>query len=338
MNCCPKCFLDFEVQATIQNNSTEEGNCFLCGSNQVRLVDSRELSELFAPIIDLYEIDETGQSTSLVDTIQNEWNIFNLEKDKIVGLLENMFQDTSYIKSNIFRSTVKNKFAAQEDSSFPINQWQAFKDEIKTKNRFFIQNLVELDLLNELIKDQIHTYKAGKYFYRSRISKETGVPKDKIGKPPTEITSPGRANPKGIPYLYVACDEKTSIYEVRATYLDYVTIGVFKLRENIRIIRLREVTNKSPFSIQNLEKYVYYKKFLLELEKELSKPLRRYDSELDYLPSQYLCEFIKSNGYDGVEYASSLNKDGINLAIFNDEKLECIDTKIIEIKNIEIEF
>lgn len=37
---------------------------------------------------------------------------------------------------------------------------------------------------------------------------------------------------------------------------------------------------------------------------------------LDYIPSQYLCEFIKHSGFDGVVYRSSVS-DGINLALFD---------------------
>jgi hypothetical protein len=94
----------------------------------------------------------------------------------------------------------------------------------------------------------------------------------------------------------------------------------------------------SPFVMNNLEKYSEYQGFLVQLEKELSEPLRRYDSELDYLPTQYLCEFVKSQGYDGVEYGSAMNKGGINLAIFNDNKLKCVSKKVIEIKNIIIDY
>ena len=77
------------------------------------------------------------------------------------------------------------------------------------------------------------------------------------------MASPGRANPKGIPYLYITTDEKTILYETRATYLDYVTIGTLNLIEDLKIIRLRDVKKKSPFRIQNLEKYLFYKKYLI---------------------------------------------------------------------------
>ncbi|HEX7853660.1 MAG TPA: RES family NAD+ phosphorylase [Sphingobium sp.] len=37
---------------------------------------------------------------------------------------------------------------------------------------------------------------------------------------------------------------------------------------------------------------------------------------IDYIPSQYLCEFIKKRGFDGVVYRSSVS-EGINLALFD---------------------
>ena len=337
MHCCSNCFNDFEVQSIIQNNSTEIGNCNFCLTKTTKIIDCRELAELFQPVINLYEVDENS-TNSLGYLIQNDWNIFHLKKELVENILLQMFSNESIKDSGLFDKGVKNKFETSKGSAVQLNQWEAFKEEIKEKNRFFIKNLIELELLLELIQDQVYTYNAGKLFYRGRITKEKGVSREEIGKPPANLASPGRANPKGIPYLYLSADEKTTLYETRATYLDFVTIGIFKLKEELKIIRLREIGNKSPFRIQNLKTYVFYQSFLMELEKELSKPLRRFDSELDYLPSQYLCEFIKSNDYDGVEYASSLNKGGINLAIFKDIKLECIETKLVEIKNVEITY
>ena len=337
MYCCSNCFKDFEVKSIIQNISTVTGKCDLCLSESIDIVDVRELAEPFQSIVNLYSVDDDS-SAILAELIQSEWNIFNLETDLIDKLLNQMFHNMSIKKTGLFTKKVSNKFDTNIESSNQLSQWVEFKEEIKTKNRFFIENLMELDLLSDLIKDQVHIYNSGKLFYRGRITKENGISETEIGKPPALLASAGRANPKGIPYLYVATDERTTLYETRATYLDYVTIGTFKSREKLKIVRLRGIGNKSPFPIENLETYVFYKSFLLELEKELSKPLRRYDSELDYLPSQYLCEFIKSKGYDGVEYSSSLNKGGINLAIFNDTKLEFAEKKVVEIKNINIQF
>ncbi|MCW0232103.1 MAG: RES family NAD+ phosphorylase [Ferrovibrio sp.] len=55
--------------------------------------------------------------------------------------------------------------------------------------------------------------------------------------------------------------------------------------------------------------------FLERLGEELTRPVQPACAAIDYIPSQYLCEFIKKSGFDGVVYRSSVS-DGINLALF----------------------
>jgi len=52
--------------------------------------------------------------------------------------------------------------------------------------------------------------------------------------------------------------------------------------------------------------------------------------------TQYLSEFIKSLGFDGVEFQSSMYPMGYNLAIFNPEKFECRTSSVYEIENITL--
>ena len=77
--------------------------------------------------------------------------------------------------------------------------------------------------------------------------------------------------------------------------------------------------------------------FLRILGSEISKPLRPKGADLDYIPLQYLCEFIKNGKYDGVAYASSVS-NGYNLAIFSDNKLECIKTEHFVITGVKHEY
>lgn len=51
---------------------------------------------------------------------------------------------------------------------------------------------------------------------------------------------------------------------------------------------------------------------------ELTRPVLPQGAAIDYVPSQFLCEFIKKCGYDGVVYRSAVG-DGINLALFKPE-------------------
>jgi hypothetical protein len=179
----------------------------------------------------------------------------------------------------------------------------------------------------------------GRTYFRCRISGRTGFSHDEMGNPPKELTSGGRANPKGISYLYLTNNLETSLYETRASLFDFVTIGEFRLKKNIKILDLRNPDyDVIPWSENEIiDVYLIYASFIKTLQKEISLPIRKRDKELDYLPTQYISEFIKSLGFDGVEYQSSLYPEGYNLAIFYPENFECINTKIYEINNINLE-
>jgi hypothetical protein len=71
---------------------------------------------------------------------------------------------------------------------------------------------------------------------------------------------------------------------------------------------------------------------------EIAKPLRRSDSPLEYLPTQYISEFIKSERYQGVKYLSTMNPDGYNLALYDNgamkEQLECTKVSVLEVRQL----
>ena len=59
--------------------------------------------------------------------------------------------------------------------------------------------------------------------------------------------------------------------------------------------------------------------FLGELGRELSVPTRPGENQIEYVPTQYLCEFVKSLGVGGIRYKSSLRPDGWNIVLFDPE-------------------
>lgn len=218
-------------------------------------------------------------------------------------------------------------------------KWENFANEIKFKNRFFLTETIDLNLLDDLLSNFSKQYNKGKRFYRARVSDRNGYPVDQMGKPPAEKSTAGRANPVGIPYLYVTTKMETAVYESRSSYLDFICIAEVKLTEDIKVVSLREIASASPFVFgEQLEYYLSHQRYVIRLEQELSRPVRRFDKELDYLPSQYLCEFVKSRGYDAIEYGSSLHPGGINLAVFNDEKLVIEGTSLYEVEGVDLKF
>jgi hypothetical protein len=62
------------------------------------------------------------------------------------------------------------------------------------------------------------------------------------------------ANPSGIPFLYLSENEKTVVYEVRASYLDELSIGVFKAKSD-RKIEISSVVNFCFITNQNELKF-----------------------------------------------------------------------------------
>ena len=76
--------------------------------------------------------------------------------------------------------------------------------------------------------------------------------------------------------------------------------------------------------------------FLTLLGSELSKPIIPREANLEYLPSQYLCELLKKIGFHGIVYKSSV-ADGSNYVIFNDRKLKAVTTYQYKITDIKTE-
>jgi hypothetical protein len=345
MNCCTDCFKDQEVRGYIDNNSTDTGTCEFCSANHVKLVDARELEEMFLPVVQIYQpVTELGLSEDdgekLYHKIQQDWEIFNLKSVRARNaLLKAILADVIPENSPLFTEPVVIRVlqVSDTDPDFHEQKWGNFANEIKYKNRFFLNENVDLELLQRLMGNHRKVYNKGKIFYRSRISTKDGFTVGEMGKPPKEKTTSGRANPPGIPYLYVSATIETTVYESRSSHLDFITVGTFKLRDELKVVSLREANIISPFILEaDIENYVVHQKYLASLGKELSKPIRRFDRELDYLPTQYLCEFVKSLGYDAIEYSSALNKGGINLAIFNDVNLTCKSVDVYEVDDVTL--
>src|SRR5690625_2736539 len=190
--------------------------------------------------------------------------------------------------------------------------------------------------------------------YRGRRSGHTGSPIGDMGSVPRHKTRAGRANPKGIPYLYLANDIETVLYELRAVKMNYVTIAEFKLINKGQIIDLTKIDQISPFAFENeemLTQHIVNRKYLKEIHAEIVKPASQDESYLDYLPTQYVFDFIRKNrdillkaAYRrdekdqeiiGVKYRSSLNPSGMNYVFFEDDFFDVKNVTVYKIDNVE---
>jgi hypothetical protein len=347
MNCCVNCFTSSYLISII-NGDDRTGKCDFCKTENASIYSARELSPFFRNILSLYVPDDNSDS-KISDLLKKDFNLFNDKIESPLELLKAIFIDEIDEFNILLHQNVsfQNKSLLEVESNNLHNIWNDFKEEIKFSNRYHILNTINLKKLETFFLQEgfYREIKKGRILFRCRVSDINGFPCGKMGNPPTpELASSGRANPKGISYLYVADSIETSMYETRASLFDYVTVGEFKLKEDIKILNLRNPKDDPIFwsEIEEIENYLIYIPFIQTLQKELSLPIRKRDKELDYIPTQYISEFIKSIKkkdelfFDGVEYQSSLNSAGYNIAIFNPEKLKCFKTNVYEIKDIKL--
>lgn len=160
-----------------------------------------------------------------------------------------------------------------------------------------------------------------------------------MGQPPSGKRKPGRVNPEGIGILYLTSDEKTALREVRASAFDYITIGKFKLIKDIKVVNISGLNTISPaVYLSSIESLAANIDAFSDIAKEIAKPLRRNDSSLEYLPTQFITEFIKSKGYAGVAYTSTMGTGGTNIAVFDESLFECVSVQVVEIDSIDYKY
>ena len=178
-------------------------------------------------------------------------------------------------------------------------------------------------------------------WYRARLL--SGTAPYAIGDmkaPPNRLASHGRANPAGIPYLYLGSKPETAISEIRPHTGDVACVADFSIPASTRVIDLRDpIKLASPFLLGDPSAVGQLRAdipFLERLGEELTRPVLPSGAAIDYIPSQYLCEFIKKCGYDGVIYRSSVS-DGINLALFDPAKANGGTVKSFAVKRVSME-
>lgn len=152
--------------------------------------------------------------------------------------------------------------------------------------------------------------------------------------PPKECAKAGRANSIGISFLYAATDKKTAIMEMRPQIGQCFNVCEIEICKDIRIFDF-------TYSAGELKEDEYTKSGdLYVISKEFSQP--NYGNVNDYIPTQYLCEYISQKGFDGIRYKSAVSPEGINVIIFDtnkdDKAYKIIESRVYGVKDMDIKF
>ncbi|MPQ31247.1 RES domain-containing protein [Clostridium estertheticum] len=366
MNCCMNCFNDIYIKNKIAK-SRKEGSCSYCESQNVKVIEVSKLKEGFRFIERMYDCIEEIEvepsnydeyENTLVSQIQTDWNIFNEEigKDSILKLYKDIFEIydndyyTDYPVTVINRTFIRFKDMLGLD--YADVEWKGFCHYLKHSRRFILDkvgnpfyNSPEYLLTDDVLSELKSTIVKGEKFYRARQSgDEEHVPysKHEMGAPSDDKAQIGRLNPEGIVYLYTASTRKTAIAEVKPWNDVKVSVAKINIRKDINIIDFSKIPNyKSPFKYffdnkrKQLKKDYEAISFLISLGGELSKPVNSNKSSLEYIPTQYLTEYILSKGFDGMLFKSSVG-EGNNLIIFNPNDARVVGVELFQVKDIKI--
>lgn len=317
--CCHHCFGDRGLRNDIiPTYSKSRGACSYCGSNDVHLVKPKQLSDIFEVLVSIYEPDPEGKL--LVEWMKSDWQLFGHPRMDVAHakeLLSEILDD-----GEIVRKTFSPSERYKSDG---LAQWGTLRDELLHKNRYFLDEALDTDRLQELL-DHLPADEMPEVWYRARITAGDDLCLiEEMGAPPKRLATSGRANPAGIPYLYLGSLPETAVSEVRPHTGEVASVASFHLTSPLIAVDLRNPRMLvSPFVLADATAIGQLRAdipFLERLGEELTRPVLPRSAAIDYIPSQYLCEFIKKSGYDGVVYRSSVS-EGMNLALFDPDKAD----------------
>jgi len=338
MNVCSNCFNELELQAFI-NTSLVNDNCDACNSREVKTLDINELLDFLSELFSNFELQASG--TPLIELIQGNWSFF-----RTIEIGQTILNEALHRTGGaIYASDQNVKFSKEIQEN--VDYWDTLKEELKWSKRF----VTNIDLLTQdlgwdkffhdsfllphtdtLFRARLHHHADSDYF-----------PIDKMTCPPKELVDSGRANSAGIPYLYLSRSPDTPLCELRAALLDELSVGEFKLKEDEAEIKIVDFTSPTPlYRVESAIKSSVAERIKAHLLKkkisaDLSRPMRIYDSPVEYIPTQFICEFINVfTGAEGIQFRSSVHRTGKNLVIFNEKKIVCTNVTVRKISAIDL--
>jgi len=161
-------------------------------------------------------------------------------------------------------------------------------------------------------------------------------------KPLADRAQEGRANPKGIPCLYLSTSEEAALSEARPWIGAYLSLAQF---ETVRPLRLVDCSVHDPNSL-NLVGLLgeatpdeIHEAVWADVDRAFAEPVTRSDDTAEYAATQIIAETFRSAGYDGIVFKSFFDKQrGFNLALFDTETARQLNCSLFEAKNVTYEF
>lgn len=365
-NCCTRCFSDTEIQRYIEF-ADAQGDCNYCGSTNVPICDVRSVGSFIFEGIEkcyeeaanqvTYESAEGGYQMpthTITEILKWELNIFGDALSDPTRLIADLIEDdgTPYVN--------RDPYGPPPGEPEELYQWEQFRETIIGQQRFtaFLRAENREDderhparFMHELAEylnghDLISSIPQEKIIYRARVYDARIIfHHADLTSPPRDKTRNNRMSPAGISFFYGCLDVATAVAEVRPNVGDQIAVAEFVARRPLRLLDLSR-PDEEPLSIFN-EFYVFgyeefFKPFLRHFAADIAKPIRPFESDILYVPTQAFTEFIRMHEFrnspgndrdeptfhvDGILYRSSLKRGGTNVVLFRGSEISTTRTQ-----------
>ena len=230
--------------------------------------------------------------------------------------------------------------------------YKTFRDEVRKNRRYHLSDDAQqfLSIVSESCRERVKDMAAGQILWRAQNGSDWSGPNQDDGssipipyefkrmKPRPDRATQGRANPHGIPCLYLAYDVNTAISEVRPWMGAFVSVARFATKRPLKLVDCSAGWShihrheKEP-SAEERKQAVWS-----NISYAFSEPVGREDDFADYAPTQIIAELFKAEGYDGIGYTSLLSSNnGINIALFDLEAAEPVECILHRVKKIRVQ-
>lgn len=362
-NCCTQCFSERLIQQFIEAAKVIS-DCDYCGSSNVpiRVVD--EVGAFVREGVLRYYEDaansvhyETAEGGYTMDTatiteiLLWELDVFDSPHFDPGDLADDLADDdaTGYVR--------RDPYGPPSGHPEEIDHWDKFCEVVTNSQRFtaFLRTgdsthddghpALLMGRLADLLNNAflVTELSAGTKIYRSRLMLgDERFCHEELTSPPPEKTRNNRMSPAGISFFYGCLDIDTCVAEVRPSVGDRIGVGEFEVLRSLRVLDLSQPIEESISIFSEDYSFTYeeyLKPFLRHFVADIAKPIRPFESDILYVPTQAFTEFMRVHEFcnpifsdpfgegvsvegeppfhvDGIRYKSSLRSGGTNIVLF----------------------
>lgn len=163
-----------------------------------------------------------------------------------------------------------------------------------------------------------------------------GLPPERM-KPRQAKATEGRANPKGLPVLYLGYTKETAMAEIRPSKGVDISLAQFKVLHNLTVVDFSTENHRHAIYLGEPDEAERDAVVWADIDRAFSEPTQRSDDGSEYIATQVIADAIRAAGYDGIAYQSGLEK-GHNLAIFDIDAADLINCAVWSLDRVTYEF